>query len=536
MFRPRSILQLILVGFGVVTIPLIVALVTAAVFVEELTQTGQQVVFKSADAIQSTRVLMEAVRAMERNARQYLVLDDRSLFQVYLQRRQDYLSAVGQLRSLGLTSTQRTLLDDLRTKEQQLYAQLQLDKAVRPPNAQIGAEFTALGALARAILGESGDVIARGVKAMRTDAARVQRILVWETMAVIPGAVVLSALFIVLIARPLRQLGQGIRQLGDGEFDRRIDVSGPHDLEELGNSLDWMRRRLVDLENQKTLFLRHISHELKTPLTTIREGTELLKEQVVGTLNPQQQEIAVLLRQNCLLLQRLIEDLLDFNLSRSSPHPLLRKTLRLDRLLREVIEGHKLAARARGLAFELHLDEVNVQGDGDKLKAVFDNLISNAVKFSPSGAPIVVSLSVADAWVEVDIADSGPGIAPDEREHVFEAFYQGRAPAKGHVKGSGLGLSIAQEYVRLHKGTIHVVDTQQGAHLRVRLPWTAQDDSTAERPASADIPRLAARQPERVRDDSVSPGASSPERAVTRIAEHDATGNGGRSAGRRADR
>ena len=123
--------------------------------------------------------------------------------------------------------------------------------------------------------------------------------------------------FTILIARPIRQIDAAIRRLGQADFSVPVQVGGPEDLQQLGERLDWMRQRLADLEQQKNRFLRQMSHELKTPLTALREGAELLSEEVVGKLTPEQREIAEILRHNSIELQKLIEDLLSYGASQA---------------------------------------------------------------------------------------------------------------------------------------------------------------------------------------------------------------------------
>jgi two-component system, NtrC family, sensor histidine kinase GlrK len=112
-----------------------------------------------------------------------------------------------------------------------------------------------------------------------------------------------------------------------------------------------------------------------------------------------------------------------------------------------------------------------VWGDDAKLRAVIDNLMSNALKYSPDGGKIRIILQRHNGCAVLDVMDSGPGIALTERDRVFEAFYQGQQRQGGHIEGSGLGLSIAREYLMAHQGTIELIDdVSQGAHFRVTLP------------------------------------------------------------------
>lgn len=483
MLRPRSILQLVLMGFGVVTIPLLAAFIATALLVRDLSETGQQAILGAADVVQESRTLVEQATAMERNGRQYLVLEDPALLEVYLQRRTQFREAAAALRVLELTELQRSLLSELENLEGDLFRRLNPRTAEATATGFDPREFAALTSLARGVLGESGQLITANIAELNANANRVQRLLLWETVALIPLALALGGVCVVLIIRPFRTLNAVINNLGAGKFDEAVTVRGPRDLQKLGAQLEWMRRRLQELENQKVLFLRNISHELKTPLTTMREGTQLLGEQIVGNLNPEQREIVTLLSENSIQLQRLIEDLLHFSISQTASLHIEPKPVALERLVGQLLAEQRLIVQAKRLSIETELAPIVVQGDGMKLKAVFGNLISNAIKYSPPDSPIRITLSARAPWAVFEVRDCGPGIGHEERKRVFEAFYQGRAKYEGHVKGSGLGLSIAREFVRLHEGTIDVLDSTQGAHLRVCLPLAASDTSAQEDPA-----------------------------------------------------
>ena len=136
-----------------------------------------------------------------------------------------------------------------------------------------------------------------------------------------------------------------------------------------------------------------------------------------------------------------------------------------------VLTDHKVALLSRKLELRTSLQAVNLIGDAEKLRILMDNLISNAIKYSPDSSPLWVLLSSRDSRAIIEVADCGPGIPATEHERVFEAFFQGKPASKGHVRGTGLGLSIAREYARAHGGNITVVNsTRRGARLQVILP------------------------------------------------------------------
>jgi two-component system sensor histidine kinase GlrK len=231
-----------------------------------------------------------------------------------------------------------------------------------------------------------------------------------------------------------------------------------------------MRRELLDVEQQKNRFLRQVSHELKTPLTALREGAELLSEEVVGKLTPEQREIAEILRHNSVELQKLIEDLLSFGASQFRKVTVDLGPVDVREVIGRVAEDQRLAIRARGLTLDIAAEDVMIPADSEKLRVVLDNLLSNAVKFSPPGGSIGIRARYDGDALEIDVTDQGPGVSPEERTRIFDPFYQGRQAGAGPLRGTGIGLSVVKEYVFAHGGSVEVVDSAGGAHLRIRVP------------------------------------------------------------------
>src|ERR687896_776041 len=150
-------------------------------------------------------------------------------------------------------------------------------------------------------------------------------------------------------ARPIGEIDAAIRQLGGADFSRPIAVRGPEDLRYLGRRLDWLRRRLEEFETQKNRFLRHVSHELKTPLTALREGAELLNDQVAGPLAPPQRQVVGIMRDNSVKLQRLIEELLDYQRALHAVASLEVRPISPESLVHEAPQPHEFAAQGKAL-------------------------------------------------------------------------------------------------------------------------------------------------------------------------------------------
>lgn len=129
-----------------------------------------------------------------------------------------------------------------------------------------------------------------------------------------------------------------------------------------------------------------------------------------------------------------------------------------------------MSGKARELDFHMNLDEITLHSDRNKLRVVIDNLISNAIKYSPKHGIVRVDLKGDTSSLLIDVADQGPGIDPLDRDYIFDAFYQGKSVSAGHVQGSGLGLCLARLYAELLDGKVESVDEEHGAHFRVTLP------------------------------------------------------------------
>ena len=470
--QPDSFPKLLVVGFAMVALPLIFALVNNAISIDQFANRSQRAVQEAVKSTQSSRRLAEVLGTLERNARQMVILGDRSLLDTYEANRATFLQIAAEFAALPFDAEQKTALDDIVNGEAAVHAAL---RGAAPGSAELkqaAEDFRRLDARAESIIERGDRLIDREIAAMRETAARAQRITYWQMLALVPVALLLAAGFTVLIARPIRQIDAAIRRMGGGDFSAPVGVSGPRDLQLLGRRIEWLRHRLNELEQQKNRFLRQVSHELKTPLTALREGSELLSEEVLGRLTPEQQEVAGILRANSIELQRLIEDLLSYGAAEYHRSALRFSPVAMRRVAARVLDDQNLALRARALRIAPRIDDITLEADFEKLRIMLDNLISNAVKFSPEGGLINIEVSSNGEHMVLEVADAGPGIPPAERERVFDAFYRGRSAAGGPLRGSGIGLSIVRDYAQAHGGTVEVVDEPKraGARLRVTLP------------------------------------------------------------------
>jgi two-component system sensor histidine kinase GlrK len=426
-------------------------------------------VHEAVEATRASRTLTEQLTLMERSTRQYLVLGDATLLQHTRTAHHKFDSTVTELNALPLDSLQRRQLDELSVREQALFERIMGIDSLQQAEA-IVTEFFELSELAHAILNTNNRLIDRESQVLAATAERAQHMLLWQTLPLLQVALLVAVIITYLLTRPIRRMDAAIRRLGRGDYTDAIAIDGPGDLRSLGERLDWLRLQLFDLEDQKKRFLRHVSHELKTPLTSIREGSELLAEGVVGTLSPQQREIAEILRENSLRLQKMIENLLDYTAVQFQKPVLNVSRLDARPLVQEALAAYALSIDTKQIRITQSLAGVTLECDREKLLTVIDNLISNAVKYTPKGGNIHITLAREGERMLLDVADDGPGIAAADRERLFEPFFRGSGIHDGRISGSGLGLSIAREYLDAHGGEISLLPSARGAHFRVSLP------------------------------------------------------------------
>ena len=471
-FRPRSLTGLILLGFVIVALPALLGTISAAIEMRKLSTASERLVVNGVAATQYTQALVRQVSSLERTARLYQIIPRPTLLDTYRQNRDllrktlDGFSALpggNEERARVIKSMHGTV--DLISSAIDSRSSANISRTLR--------EFTALARDAGQLSRLASAQTDRELKQLQAETEKVRRRLYWQSLALIPITIGLIVMFALFLARPIRQIDAAIGAIGHGQLTEPVQVQGPSDLRALGRQLEWLRVRLMDIAEERNRFLRHMSHELKTPLANIREGTELLMEGAVGSLTGEQREVTGILRDNSLRLQRLIENLLSYSEWQAKRSDLEVGEIRLLPLVKSAIETYQLPLNAHGLRLDLQVPDLTLAADREKLKLILDNLISNAVKFTPDGGTITLRAAYDGEGqnVVLDVADTGPGIPPQERPRIFEAFYQGATPQGGLVRGTGIGLSVVQEFVLAHGGSIEIVDGEfPGAHFRVRLP------------------------------------------------------------------
>jgi two-component system sensor histidine kinase GlrK len=463
-----SFRQLLLVAFMLIAALLGGTALRAVVILDRLMAKSSEAAGQALALNGAAQTLTARTAGMERAARQSLILNDSVLRKRFDEETRAAREALAEIEAGGLPKPELEAWQAQAATIQRLF-QGPTETALERERS-VAAEFRELVVLNNRITAQTQALIEQRNKALDEQLEASRARLTRQVLFTIALAVVLAVALGVWLARPFKHLERAIVGLGENRLDELISIRGPSDVRGVSQHLEWLRLRLTELDADKARFLRHVSHELKTPLAALREGVALLQEGVPGELNRSQRDITRILHQNTLALQEQIEALLRFNAAAFEARQLQRRRTNLLELIEQLVEAQHLQCQAMQLKVVMEGEPIVLPVDREKLGTAIANLLSNAIRFSPRGGTIRLRVSGQPDFVRIDVIDQGPGVAASDRDRVFEPFYRGERQPKEAVRGTGIGLSIVKEYIQAHGGRIGLPSDSQSGHFRIELP------------------------------------------------------------------
>jgi two-component system sensor histidine kinase GlrK len=456
----------------------------ALVQLRQLTALSTELVAYHTPAVETAKRLITSLYAQLRSEKKYLAVHDPIFLKDFREEAEEFRRTRAVLYDRETSAEGRRLLEELDQLHEHYRTRFAGEPAERKgdrpapavESAQAGDDLIARmideveiyvdlhEARVNAVLSESRD------RSGRAETITQQLVLV----AILLG-LGLAGIASYSILWPLRRIQDHIRQIGQGQFGTTVNVDAPSDLRELVDTVNWMGKKLQELDDMKTEFLAHISHELRTPLASIREGTQLLLDEIPGTVSQPQRETLQIMKESSHRLIHLISTLLDLSKMEAGlmeyrivPHDLARVVDTSVNKLRLLAEGKRIQ-----IVTDVPHDLMMVPIDAPRIEQVLDNLLSNALKFSPELTAVTVRVEPDQkgGWMRLSVSDMGPGIPAEDLPHVFERFYQGRVQARNAIAGTGLGLALAKRVVEAHGGQIWVEsEVGKGTVVRLILP------------------------------------------------------------------
>ncbi len=300
---------------------------------------------------------------------------------------------------------------------------------------------------------------------------RVRNICLLVVLAgvLILGLVTVTGMYFVRsIVRPIRAVSSAARKIAMGDFDNHIEIKKDNEIGELCHSINYMADELSRAENMKNDFISSVSHELRTPLTAIRGWGETAKMSIGTDEEIVKKGLDVVLKESE-RLSSLVEELLDFSRMQSGKLSVNMCEIDVSELLCEVADMYTELAHQQNVSLTYVIPRNNsvIMGDKDRLKQVFINVIDNAVKYTESGGQVLIEQAEIDGCVQVTVKDTGVGIPAQDIDRVKEKFFKSNKT----VRGSGIGLAVADEIIKQHNGLLFVQSTEGvGTTVTIALP------------------------------------------------------------------
>jgi two-component system sensor histidine kinase GlrK len=445
-----------------------------------LTAQHQSIQTIDSTCLDAEKQLLKVFLAQMRSAEKYLLLKDAVFHTTFLQGKGDFLEGLAKVHTLVDTPQERILGEEIKNLHNSYERQLSLasmgegdwEQARTNLSNNIIERINELIRIREAIVAEK---MSKAWNLSQSTA----RLMGWLTLVGIVGVLLFAFFHARSLSRPLKKLEEEMRCVGRGEFSRSIEIGGPWEVSELARSFNRMAEKLASLDRLKADFTAHVSHELRTPLTAIREGTELLLEGIPGPVSPPQREILQVVHDHSERLFQNISSLLDLSKMEAEMMEYELTACDLKALILQTLAVAQMSARKKDISLNAESTEPIplLRVDERRIGQVLENLIGNSIKFTPVGGEIRVrayynpGVNGQQSQVEVQVADTGTGIPPEEAERIFERFYQG-SHNRGNVRhGVGLGLSIVRHIVEAHGGRVWVEsEVGKGSVFTFSLP------------------------------------------------------------------
>jgi signal transduction histidine kinase len=294
--------------------------------------------------------------------------------------------------------------------------------------------------------------------------------LVWSGIISIFIGIGVALIVSTITVKPLKEMQKLAKRISQGDYSARIGLKSRDEIGELASSLNYMAEQLTDIENMRKKLIQNVSHDLRTPITSIKGYLELLEdenfteEEKIKSINTIQKEVE--------RMEKIVKEITRLSIIDSKNYQLNIEKLELNSVVGELIPIIRIEAEKKKIQIKNDSlqKEIFIRGDKEKVKEIIINLLSNAIKFTNEGF-IRISTSQNKNYASLIIEDTGIGIDSEDMPHIFERFYRGEKSRSQDYSGLGIGLAIVKELVYMQNGNIEVEsETNKGSKFTVKFP------------------------------------------------------------------
>jgi two-component system sensor histidine kinase GlrK len=437
----------------------------AIVQISRINEVTQSVLTVNSRMSDNAERLSDVVFSQVRYERKYLISKDEVFYNQFLQLKADFDRSLGEMMSIADSPQTKRILNTIKEAYQNYQFLFQEEfKFLRAGRSYSREGFNREKEKATQSIIDELEKLRSSTARNATDKIRslheigteLRRIAVMMTGAFLIFGIVISFMINRSITRPLSILEKKTKDIGKGNFKEDLTISSPPELAELAGAFNLMCNKLNELDKMKSDFFSSVTHELRTPLSTIKMGIVLLKEGIEGPLTEGQRGLLKVLEKETLLLIGQVNSLLDLSKMEAGMMRFQLEPKNIGPLIDQTIEEMGPLVEAKKINVEVLVTGglPALKMDSERILQALRNIIGNAIKFTPEKGRVRVSARRADHGVEVSVADTGPGIPAGNLITIFEKFQQAATEGSHPIKGTGLGLAIAKQIISLHGGKI----------------------------------------------------------------------------------
>jgi len=452
-------------------------------------------------SVENGEKLVDSLLEQVRNEKKYLITNDDAFLDLFDKRKREFLDRLKSIEESAKDREKKVFINQIKELHNKYLSMVSKEivlvgnEEIIPPDSRYEEEIKkTLDQLTESINNltlalQTG--LIKKIELFQKIGYRSTKVsLVIILFAVLFG-VICAYFFTHSVCSPIRILKDATDRIADGDLDYRIEVTSNDEIGTLGTAFNQMCNKLKEMDQMKSEFVSNISHNLKTPLTAIREANDLLLEKIAGPISEPQIKLLAIIKEEVHQLTMMINDLLDISRVEAGLMRYNFQSTDIYEVIRKSTDEIRFLAENKNILIQCkNGDSIpNILLDRDKIAQVMDNLLSNAIKFTLPGGTITIKANVVEShdvtqffkeqnrlnnvhsFVKVSISDTGIGIPAECHKKIFDKFQQVNNQGKGGIKGTGLGLSIARHIVLDHGGDIWVEsNTGEGSTFHFTLP------------------------------------------------------------------
>ncbi len=446
-----TIYQKMIMGYMLIVFMVVVVSIYTITILFRLNAISTTILSHDIAFIDMNKRMINSILSQDRTRENYFLLGDRLFLDSFQEKKKEMIRDITSLEGLAATHKEREEVEFFK-KIYFEYTNININTGTS--RKQIDDMVNTLEGL----IAYRGGVINKKMENSREIGGSAARLAVIISMIAFISAIALAFFITRSISEPIKRLQAETTIIAKGNFSRRIDISSRDEIGELAEAFNIMCYKLNELERLKSEFIANVSHEFRTPLTSLKEANNLMLDGIAGRTTEKQQRLLGIIREESDKLIKMIHDLLDLSKLEAGMVRYNFMPSDISIVIEKCVDEMRLLAEGKHIDMNMDIGErlPIVLMDSEKIKQVITNLLSNAVKFTPDGGRIIVKGFEEDVNIRVEITDTGIGISKEDMGRIFDKFQQADTIINKKIRGTGLGLSIARHIMEAHKGSIWV--------------------------------------------------------------------------------